>query len=121
MVSCMDGDRRTLEQGRADAAARAASAASVLAGLVNDRRDSNSNDDDEHDPEGVTLSSEWDRLTALSDAAAEDVQRFDDAIARWDAGTYGVCTSCGKKIPAARLAARPFAELCVPCAEKAGL
>lgn len=111
--------REKLEQGRADAVARAESAASVLAGLVHDRR--GSNDDDEHDPEGVTLSSEWARLTALSDAAAEDVQRFDDAIARWDAGTYGICASCGKRIPAARLAALPFAELCVPCAEKAGL
>lgn len=111
--------RESLEEGRTDAVQRAASAASVLAGLVEDRR--GSNDDDEHDPEGVTLSSEWSRLTALSDAATEDVRLYDEAIARWDAGTYGRCAACGRPIPAARLAARPFAELCVPCAEKAGL
>jgi RNA polymerase-binding transcription factor DksA len=37
-----------------------------------------------------------------------------------DAGTYGVCANCGRSIPAARLRVRPFAELCVPCAEKLG-
>lgn len=109
--------REQLGEGRADAVARADSAASALAELVQDRQ--GSNDDDEHDPEGVTLSSEWSRLSALSDAAADEVRRFDDALMRWDAGTYGICASCGKPIPAGRLDVRPFAELCVPCAEKA--
>ncbi len=108
--------REMLAERRADAVARADSAASALAELVHDRQ--GSNDDDEHDPEGVTLSSEWSRLTALSDAAADEVHRFDDALMRWDAGTYGICTSCGNPIPAGRLEVRPFAELCVPCAEK---
>lgn len=110
--------RDQLERMRADAVARAEAAASALAELVHDRR--GSNDDDEHDPEGVTLSSEWSRLTALSDAAAEEVRRFDEALARWDAGTYGVCVSCGEPIPVGRLEVRPFAELCVPCAQKVG-
>ena len=110
--------RETLAERRADAVARAEAAASALAELVRDRQ--GSNDDDEHDPEGVTLSSEWSRLSALSDAAADEVRRFDDALTRWDAGTYGICASCGKPIPAGRLEVRPFAELCVPCAEKAG-
>jgi RNA polymerase-binding transcription factor DksA len=109
--------RELLAERRADAVARAEAAASALAELVNDRR--GSNDDDEHDPEGVTLSSEWSRLSALSDAAADEVRRFDDALVRWDAGTYGVCASCGKPVPPGRLEVRPFAELCVPCAEKA--
>ena len=110
--------RESLERMRADAVARAESAASALAELVHDRQ--GSNDDDEHDPEGVTLSSEWSRLSALSDAADAELRGFDDALARWDAGTYGVCANCGKPIPAARLAVRPFAELCVPCAEALG-
>jgi RNA polymerase-binding transcription factor DksA len=37
-----------------------------------------------------------------------------------DAGTYGICANCGRPIPAARLAVRPFAEYCVACAEKLG-
>src|SRR5690606_22583957 len=106
-----------LAERRADAVARADSAASALAELVHDRQ--GSNDDDEHDPEGVTLSSGWSRLSALSDAAADEVRRFDDALMRADAGTSGLCASCGRPIPAGRLEVRPFAELCVPCAEKA--
>lgn len=110
--------RESLAQSRADAVVRAESAASALAELVRDRR--GSNDDDEHDPEGVTLSSEWSRLSALSDAANAEVRRFDEALTRWDAGTYGICISCGKPIPVGRLEVRPFAERCVPCAEKSG-
>ncbi|GAA3933976.1 TraR/DksA family transcriptional regulator [Microbacterium soli] len=110
--------RETLVGLRREAEERAAAAASALAELVHDRQ--GSNDDDEHDPEGVTLSSEWSRLTALSDAAQSELRSIDDALRRWDAGTYGVCARCGRPIPAGRLEARPFAELCVPCAEKAG-
>ena len=114
----MDDVRANLEALRAEAAARAETAASALADLVRDRQ--GSNDDDEHDPEGVTLSSEWSRLSALSDAAADELRQFDVALARVDAGTYGICARCGKPIPAARLEVRPFAELCVPCAEQIG-
>jgi len=106
-----------LAERRREAVVRAQAAASALAELVRNRQ--GSNDDDEHDPEGVTLSSEWSRLSALSEAADDEVRRFDDALTRWDAGTYGVCERCGRPIPAARLEARPFAELCVPCAERA--
>ena len=114
----MSDVRQNLETAREDAAVRAAAAASALADLIRDRQ--GSNDDDEHDPEGVTLSSEWSRLSALSDAAADELRQFDAALARLDDGTYGICARCGKPIPAARLEVRPFAELCVPCAEAVG-
>lgn len=110
--------RESLAAQRADAVARAEHAASALAELVHDRQ--GSNDDDEHDPEGVTLSSEWSRLSALADAAADEVRQYDDALARWDAGDYGICANCGRPIPEGRLEVRPFARLCVPCAEKLG-
>lgn len=38
-----------------------------------------------------------------------------DALKRIDAGTYGVCSSCHKKIGAQRMRALPYAELCVDC------
>lgn len=103
---------------RAQAAARVQATAVTLDELTHDR--AGSNDDDEHDPEGVTLSSEWSRLTGLAEAAASELRQVDDALARVDAGTYGVCANCGKAIPEARLQARPFAEYCVACAEKLG-
>ncbi|GAT74579.1 DnaK-like suppressor protein [Microbacterium sp. HM58-2] len=115
----MTADARALLSAlRADAAARVASTAAALGQLAHDRE--GSNDDDEHDPEGVTLSSEWSRLTGLAEAAASELRQVDEALARLDAGTYGVCAGCGQPIAAARLEVRPFATHCVACAEKLG-
>ena len=86
--------------------------------LMRDRE--GSNDDDEHDPEGVTLSSEWSRLSGLAEAAQAELRQVDEALMRMDAGTYGICAHCGRPIPPERLAVRPFAEYCVACAEKLG-
>lgn len=103
---------------RAQAEARVQATAATLDELTHDRE--SSNDDDEHDPEGVTLSSEWSRLTGLAEAAASELHQVDDALTRVEAATYGVCANCGRPIPAGRLEARPFAEYCVSCAEKLG-
>lgn len=110
--------REHLERLRADALARVDANRATLDELTHDR--AGSNDDDEHDPEGVTLSSEWSRLTGLADAAASELQQVDDALARMDAGTYGLCANCGRPIPPERLEVRPFAVHCVACAEKLG-
>jgi RNA polymerase-binding transcription factor DksA len=110
--------RALLKAMRAEADIRVRATASVLAELTHDRE--GANDDDEHDPEGVTLSSEWSRLTGLAEAAASELQQIDDALARMDAGTYGICANCGRPIPTARLEVRPFAVHCVACAEKLG-
>jgi DnaK suppressor protein len=40
------------------------------------------------------------------------------ALARIDAGTYGVCESCGQPIGKARLLAFPRATLCVECKQR---
>ncbi len=110
--------RALLRAMKTQAEARVRATADVLAELTHDRE--GSNDDDEHDPEGVTLSSEWSRLTGLAEAAASELQQVDDALARMDAGTYGICLNCGRPIPAARLEIRPFAEHCVACATLLG-
>ncbi|WP_092548281.1 TraR/DksA family transcriptional regulator [Herbiconiux ginsengi] len=75
-----------------------------------------SSDDDEHDPEGPTLSSEWSRIRGLLLEAEAQLAETDAASARVEAGTYGLCQNCGRPIPPARLEARPAARLCVPCA-----
>jgi RNA polymerase-binding transcription factor DksA len=110
--------RTLLEALRRQASDRAAALEATLAQLTHDR--SSQSDDDEHDPEGVPLSAEWSRLSGLHDGARDELEQVDAALARMDAGTYGVCANCGRSIPAARLRVRPFAELCVPCAEKLG-
>jgi RNA polymerase-binding transcription factor DksA len=43
-----------------------------------------------------------------------------DALARIDAGTFGICENCDKKIPLGRLDAVPYARYCVACADKIG-
>ena len=102
---------------RADALARVAALDAAMAELRRDRRADNA--DDEHDPEGVTLSAEWARLAGLDDAAIRELAEIDEALARWDAGTYGICSDCGRGIPLERLRARPAATRCVVCAERA--
>jgi RNA polymerase-binding transcription factor DksA len=74
------------------------------------------NNDDEHDPEGVTLAFERSQTEALARQAAERLTEIGAAIARLDGGTYGVCESCGNPIAPARLEARPAARTCINCA-----
>ncbi|TDB38992.1 MAG: TraR/DksA family transcriptional regulator [Actinobacteria bacterium] len=53
----------------------------------------------------------------LEDNAREILGAIDAALARMDAGGYGVCTRCGKEIQPERLEAMPAAELCITCKE----
>ncbi len=101
---------------RAEVTARVERIEADLRALTLSRADAN--DDDEHDPEGVTLSTEWSRLSGLATQARADQAEVLSALERWDAGDYGVCTRCGLQIPPERLEARPFAEHCVACASK---
>jgi len=43
------------------------------------------------------------------------LKKIDEAIARIDDGTYGVCESCGGEIGVKRLEARPVTTLCIEC------
>jgi RNA polymerase-binding protein DksA len=40
---------------------------------------------------------------------------IDVALARLRAGSYGVCTNCGREIDPRRLEALPWASLCIDC------
>jgi DnaK suppressor protein len=72
--------------------------------------------DDEHDPEGSTLSSEWSRIEGIVRAAEAQRIAVQLALARLFAGSYGTCLECSGPIAADRLLARPEAELCIDCA-----
>ena len=75
-----------------------------------------SNADDEHDPEGSTLAFERSQVDALVQQARHHLDEIDAAAARIVDGTYGVCETCGRPIPADRLEARPVARTCIGCA-----
>ncbi len=72
--------------------------------------------DDEVNPEEDGTDANM-RITEMSKAegAEGDVNQIDAALKAIDQGTYGVCQSCGGKIGKARIAAHPFATLCVAC------
>lgn len=106
--------KRLLEELKEAVLERVTGLEASLKQLIEDR--TGANDDDEHDPEGVTLSTEWSRLSGLALRAKAELAEVDAALERWDSGGYGVCTGCGSSIPVERLEVRPFAENCVPCA-----
>lgn len=95
---------------------RVASLDARLAALARARR--SETDDDEHDPEGETLSAQWSMLSGLLSAAQEELRQADAAMRRLEAGTYGICIRCGRPIPSVQLDARPFREVCVACANR---
>lgn len=55
------------------------------------------------------------RALALAELAATNAAAIDHALARVDAGTYGICEGCSTRIPLARLRALPETTFCVAC------
>ena len=50
---------------------------------------------------------------ALAGELTETLAAVESALARIDAGTYGVCERCGEPISAERLEAMPMASTCI--------
>lgn len=50
---------------------------------------------------------------SLGENADNVVAEIDEALGRIDDGTYGTCATCGAVIPEERLAAVPYATLCL--------
>lgn len=71
--------------------------------------------DDEHDPEGSTVSLDQARDTALLVRIDGTLQELSAAQERLATGTYGSCERCHETIPAERLQVRPEARFCVRC------
>ncbi len=108
---------KTLQERRAALLREAGVADARLADIRSTR--SSGSDDDEHDPEGETLSAQWSQAEGLRAGLAHELAELDRALERVAAGTYGTCARCGRPIGADRLAARPTAELCIDCARAA--
>ncbi len=54
-------------------------------------------------------------LEGIGQEAQTTIQHIRAALARIEAGTYGVCASCGEAIKPARLEALPETVYCVSC------
>lgn len=70
-------------------------------------------EDNHGEPETATY--ERERVLSLLENSRDLLEKVDRALEKIDAGTYGVCESCGKPIEAARLKALPHALLCISC------
>jgi RNA polymerase-binding transcription factor DksA len=64
---------------------------------------------DEESGDGDTIAVERERDLTLSAQAQESVRQIDEALARIENGTYGICVISGDPIPKARLEAIPWA------------
>ncbi|ALK97888.1 hypothetical protein AB595_24610 [Massilia sp. WF1] len=53
----------------------------------------------------------------LAEHEANLLHEIDAAIGRLESGGYGICVSCGRDIPEARLLATPTVQTCVACQE----
>jgi DnaK suppressor protein len=60
---------------------------------------------------------QWEFNLALLQQAEDQAQQVRAALARLDAGTYGVCQKCGQPIDAERLELLPLTTHCIRCAQ----
>lgn len=62
------------------------------------------------------LDSAQDEISSqLAEVESRELSQIDGALERMREGRYGVCDSCEKPIPLARLQALPYAVSCIDC------
>ena len=62
--------------------------------------------------------SELEKRLALEERLRESLNWVEHALQKYEAGTYGLCDSCGQPIEEGRLEAIPHASLCLSCKSK---
>ena len=106
--------RQTLEEEAAGLRADIAQAESAVAERLNNGlREAG---DDEADAGVKTYEREHEFV--MTSNSRQLLEQTEKALARIDAGSYGVCESCGEPIGKARLMAFPRAVLCVTCKQR---
>ena len=68
---------------------------------------------DQHTGDLGTATFEREKADSIRISVEGQLADVEHALARLDAGTYGTCEMCGKKIPEERLKARPAARFCI--------
>ncbi|HEY6500389.1 MAG TPA: TraR/DksA family transcriptional regulator [Streptosporangiaceae bacterium] len=106
--------RQTLEEEASGLRADIAEAESAVADRLNNGlREAG---DDEADAGVKTYEREHEFVKTSN--SRQLLEQTEKALARIDAGSYGVCESCGEPIGKARLMAFPRAVLCVTCKQR---
>jgi DnaK suppressor protein len=75
---------------------------------------------DQHPADAATATHDRELDYTIEESAEDTLRQIDAALARLDAGTYGICRVCGREIGEERLEARPWTDLCIDDARKLG-
>jgi DnaK suppressor protein len=89
------------------------------AGSLDEEIEETAATNDNHPTETATATLGREIDYTLGDNAEQVISAIDAALVRIEEGTYGTCVSCGNEIPYERLAANPWAALCIDCKRKA--
>jgi DnaK suppressor protein len=85
---------------------------------IADRLDNGLRDDGDDEADAGVKTFEREHEFVMTSNARNLLEQTEKALARIDAGSYGVCESCGQPIGKARLMAFPRAVLCVTCKQR---
>jgi RNA polymerase-binding protein DksA len=88
-------------------------------GTPDDEGEEVSGTSDNHLAETASLTLDREIDYTLEENSGRVLTEIDAALKRIEAGTYGLCTACGKQIAPERLDAYPWAALCMDDARKA--
>ena len=73
---------------------------------------------DQNFADSSQVTAERGEVEALATSLQESLDEVTEALDKLQAGTYGMCETCGKPIAPARLEAKPAARHCIDCASK---
>lgn len=72
---------------------------------------------DDETADAGTATFERERDLSIENNVRDLMQKIDRALARMDAGRFGICDRCGKPIEKARVRALPYVDLCIKDAQ----
>jgi RNA polymerase-binding protein DksA len=68
--------------------------------------------------EAGSMKFEYEKELSIEQNTIDLLGKVNHALEAVEAGTYGICESCGKNIPLTRLDVLPYVTVCVDCARK---
>lgn len=68
--------------------------------------------------EASSMKLEYAKELSIEQNTVDLLNKVDRALQRVNAGTYGICESCGNAIPVERLDVLPYSTICVECASR---
>ncbi len=71
-----------------------------------------------HMADDATEAFEQTKNLSLRESMEDSLKRIEEALQRFEEGSYGVCEDCGRTIEWGRLKVLPYTSLCVECVRR---